>query len=116
MNAKPTPGPPVVRRDLHADPHSTIEDTIHDEAIGLGLFDLYDYGPDTKLAYLTRRILAVLADAGLLLTDADRAVLDAAEAWAAGGRAPKVPSFGVGAYPTEMVLARAVRARREATS
>jgi hypothetical protein len=63
-----------------------------------------------------KSVAYALADAGLLLTDADRAVLDAAEAWAAGGRAPKVPSFGVGAYPTEMVLARAVRARREATS
>jgi hypothetical protein len=114
MNAKPTPGPPVVRRDLHADPHSTIEDTIHDEAIGLGLFDLYDYGPDTKLAYLTRRILAVLADAGLLLTDADRAVIDAAKACL--GQFDADP----GSYPTSkaqlVALGDLIAATREATS
>lgn len=51
-----------------------------------------------------------LADAGLLLTDADRAVLDAAEVFEQG------PSWGGNAIANREALRAAVRARREAQS
>lgn len=71
------------------------------------------FGHGYRYREFSEHIAEALADAGLLLSDVDRAVLDAADQWEAVNDDPPFPGAQ---FVVEEELAAAVRARRDASS